>query len=206
VDPLSSRTRKPYRDLLFPALSLGLFRLWGLDPLWFALGTLLFILAYLRFALDWEPLVPLGIALVVTLFYLTFFRRYYHYGSFGGELFGYPLYPLLAWPSGLLLLGYWTDRIARSRGLTAPAARIALGYAIFAPGLIGVEYVGYHYCGIRLASHYPPLWGIDCMHMPLTMKITYFFNGLAFLTLRTGLEELRGLLGHPAKRPSPEDA
>jgi uncharacterized protein (DUF486 family) len=120
------------------------------------------------------------------------------------KLLSFPLFPLFAWPTAFCLLHYLTKCVAEVVGVVSAWGKVLLGYLLYVPCLLFVEYVGYHVAGIRLASNYPSLGFLDCMHIPASLKAVYFGNGLLFLLIVFGIfgDEKRIVLRSKVARSS----
>ena len=81
-----------------------------------------------------------------------------------------------------------------------------LGYLLYVPCLLFVEYVGYHVAGIHLESAYPSLGFLDCMHIPAPLKAVYFGNGLLFLLIVFGILDERHIMPVSKAARSTENA
>lgn len=182
----------PKGDILFFLGLLVLFLLWGVAPRALFVVTSALALGYLHFVSREDVPLHFAVGLFIAFGYLCIFRNVYSYGRFDVRLLSFPLFPLLAWPTAFCLLHYLTKRVAESVGVVSAGGRVLLGYLLYVPCLLFVEYVGYHVAGIRLESAYPSLGFLDCMHIPAPLKAVYFGNGLLFLLIVFGILEDEG--------------
>ena len=169
-------------EIFFLATVFGLYAFWFLNPEMLFLITCAYALFFLSFILKTPIARPFLIGLVLSFLYLTFYRNIYTYQTMGWSVLGYPLYPLLAWPLALTLLGRYLDMFFDGFAFSAVKAKVAFAYAFYCLLLIFMEYTAYHYHQIRLTSQYESIPLIDCMHAPLSLKLVYFVNGLFFFT------------------------
>ncbi|MDD5563112.1 MAG: hypothetical protein PHQ91_05325 [Thermoanaerobaculaceae bacterium] len=190
---------------LFAAGLIVAFLSWRISPGPMFLATTVATLVVLRRVFAFPVAAPYLTALAVAGAYLHFWGETYNYAHPSLHFGKVPLFPLLAWPYGLTLLLFWSGRLARWLGVTSTAGRIAVGYAVFAPSLVAVEWVGYQFCDIRLSSHHAGFLGLDCIHIPPAMTAVYFANGLVFLVVMIGVvEPLRVRLRWPGRRLTAE--
>ncbi len=189
----------------FAAGLVAAFLSWRISPGPMFLATTAATLVVMRRFFAFQVLAPYLTALAIAIAYLYFWGETYTYTHPSLHLGTLPVFPLLAWPYGLTLVLFWSARLARLLGVTSPAGRIAVGYAVFAPSLVAVEWVGYQFCDIRLSSQYAGFLGLDCLHIPPAMAAVYFANGLVFLVVMIGIvEPLRVRLRWPGRRLAPE--
>ena len=178
---------------------------WRISPGPMFLATTAATLMVMRRVFAFRVLAPYLTGLATAAAYLHFWGETYTYTHPSLHLGTLPAFPLLAWPYGLTLVLFWSARLARRLGVTSPAGRIAVGYGVFAPSLVAVEWVGYQFCDIRLSSHYAGFLGLDCMHIPPAMTAVYFANGLVFLVTMIGIvEPLRARVRWPGRRLTSE--
>jgi hypothetical protein len=188
---------------LFAAGLIVAFLSWRISPGPMFLATTLATLVVLRRVFAFPVAAPYLTALAIAVAYLHFWVETYNYAHPSLHFGKVPLFPLLAWPYGLTLVLFWSGRLARWLGVTSPAGRIAVGYGIFAPSLVAVEWVGYQFCDIRLASNHPGFFGLDCIHIPAAMTAVYFTNGLVFLVVMIGIfEPMTARLGWSYRTPA----
>ena len=119
-------------------------------------------------------------------------RCYYGYDSLKLTVFDVALFPILAWPLGLMA-GFL---------MIAPFLKIKIWYkkwivifVVYTVGLIMVETVGYNLLGIRLhyGKNYPGWPLLNCFHMPYWMQLGYFLNGFIFYGITSYLLKQKDL-------------
>jgi hypothetical protein len=176
-------------DAFYLASLMILFAFWQINPEIMFLITCAYALCFLRFVLKFNIAKPLLIGLFIAASYLTFYRDFYHYQAFTFRILDYPLFPLAAWPLALTLLSYYIHILPTLLKQKKVWMKIATAYGVYVIMLIILEYTAYHYLNIRLTSNYASLPLIDCLHTPLSMKVVYFANGLAFFTMYFFLED-----------------
>ena len=188
---------------LFAAGLIVAFLSWRISPGPLFLATTVATLVVLRRVFAFPVAAPYLTGLAVAAAYLHFWGETYNYAHPSLHFGKVPLFPLLAWPYGLTLVLFWSGRLARWLGVTSTVGRIAVGYGIFAPSLVAVEWVGYQFCDIRLSSSHPGFLGLDCIHIPPAMTAVYFANGLVFLVVLIGIvEPMRARLGWGCRTPA----
>lgn len=168
-------------DVFYLVSLMLLYTLWQRNPEVMFFITLAYAVCFLKFILKYDVFKPFGIGFVIAVVYLTFYKGFYNYQAFTLQLFGYPLFPLLAWPLALTLLSYYAKMLADVLKLESLWSKILVAYAVYAVMLIVLEYTAYHYLKIRLTSNYSALPMIDCLHTPASLKAVYFINGFLFL-------------------------
>ncbi len=176
-------------DAFYLASLMVLFVFWHRNPEVMFLITCVYALCFLRFVLKFSIARPMLIGLVIAVSYLTFYKDFYHYDAFTLHVLNYPLFPLAAWPLALTLLSYYINMLTTLLKQEKAWAKVATAYGVYVIMLIFLEYTAYHYLNIRLASNYASLPLIDCLHTPLSMKVVYFINGLAFFMLYFFIED-----------------
>jgi hypothetical protein len=174
---------------LFAASLIAAFLSWGVAPAPLFVATVIGTFVVMRRVFGFPVLLPAFTGLFVAVSYLAVWGDTYKYTHPLLSWNDLPLFPLLAWPYGLTLVLFWSGRLAKLLGVTSRAGRIAVGYLVFAPSLVAVEWVGYQYCDIRLVTHYPGLLGLECMHIPPALTAVYFANGLIYLVLTIAVLE-----------------
>lgn len=101
----------------------------------------------------------------------------YTYSGINHELFGVNLFPWLAWTAGLVLFKEIYEALPKQKN------RWQLATGIYVIALFILEYVGYNYWGIQLASGHEGLFGIEMMHMPWWGQVYYIISGPIYLKL-----------------------
>ncbi len=193
--------RSLYSYLTFLGSLAVLIYLWQLHPEIMFFVTAAYALLALRWFFRFEIERPVIVGLLIAVSYLTFFKDLYVYNTLKLEILSYPLFPLVAWPFGLTMLYHLVEYGADALGVRSTLAKILTGYLLYVPFLVSLEYYGYHYSNMQLESQYPGLPFIDCMHIPTTLKIVYFANGLVFLIILFSIRTVQKRPG-PARRGS----
>ena len=160
-----------------------LFLFWNINQEIMFFLTASYILFFLSFIIKFDIKKPFLFGFLIAVTYLSFFKQYYHYNTMNLTIFTFPVFPLIAWPLGLTLVYYCVTFFNSLFKIKSIFAKILVGYIIYVPSLIFIEYLGYHYSNIQLRSAYAGLSVIDCMHIPWSLKIVYFLNGLLFMIL-----------------------
>jgi len=120
-------------------------------------------------------------ALLITLIWVSFSGKMYAgYNTFHLKVFGIVLFPLLAWPIGLMIGYYYI--LPRIMVKPWPLRALVLS-AVYCVGLIVFEIIGYHVLGIHLdAGRAYPGWPyLEIFHCPTWMQAAYFLNGIVFM-------------------------
>ena len=172
----------PIADTFYLLSLMLLYYFWNRDPEIMFFVTCVYALCFLAFVLKFRIVKQLLLGLLIAVIYLTFYKEFYNYNTFSLRLFGYPLFPLFAWPFALTLLSYYISMLMEVMSIEKVWIKISVAYAVYVVMLIFLEYTGYHYLNIRLTSHYTSLPLIDCLHTPASLKLVYFINGLIFFT------------------------
>ncbi|HQK99697.1 MAG TPA: hypothetical protein PK090_02930 [Smithellaceae bacterium] len=177
-------------DVFYLASLMLLYAFWLKNPEVMFFITCIYAVCFLKFVLKHHVARPLLIGLAIAFAYLTVFKEFYHYQAFTLHIFGYPLFPLLAWPLALTLMSYYARMLACVLKLERLWPKVFVAYGVYAIMLIVLEYTAYHYLNIRLASSYSSLPLIDCLHTPASLKVVYFINGFFFFTVYFYLNDL----------------
>lgn len=101
---------------------------------------------------------------------------FYDYSGANNYFLGLNLFPLIAWTAGLVLIRELYEKVKWKNKLF----KVSIVYIAL---LIILEYIGYNYAGIQLASNYKGLFGFELMHMPWWGQLYYLTIGLLFLKL-----------------------
>jgi hypothetical protein len=104
----------------------------------------------------------------------------YRYRGKNHYFLGLNIFPLIFWTIGLMVTRFFYDVLNHPYKFII----VCLGYWLV---LLSLEFVGYHYFGVRLASNYPGLWNLDLMHAPAYSKAYYLLIGPAYLLFTNGL-------------------
>lgn len=127
-------------------------------------------------------------ACIITVTWVSFSGSMYAgYNTFRLYVFGIALFPLLAWPVGLML-GYY---YALPRVTIKPwMLRWLVLSTIYSVGLILFEIIGYHVLGIHLdaGKAYPGWPYLEIFHCPWWMQVVYFLNGIVFMGVSSWID------------------
>ena len=131
-------------------------------------------------------------AIIITFLWITASRHMYSgYNTFRIRVFGTALFPILAWPLGLMLGYYYA--IPRITNVHWTLKWVVLSI-IYAMVLIMVEFVGYNVLGIQLdaGKAYPGWPVLNILHCPWWMQIAYFMNGIVFMGISSWMDRNDG--------------
>ncbi len=105
---------------------------------------------------------------------------YRGYNTFQLHLFGKSVFPMLAWPAGLVMGYYYL--VPRIKIKSWPKRWLVLSL-IYCFGLIIVETIGYNVLNIKLdtGNGYPGWPVLNILHCPWWMQIVYFANGIVYM-------------------------
>jgi hypothetical protein len=109
-------------------------------------------------------------------FIWVFFSSLYGYRGDNYVFLGLNLFAFFAWTAGLVLLTKIYS-FFKCRG------RYWFFIIFYIASMITIEYIGYNIWNIKLATHYPGIFGIEAMHMPWWGKFYYLTIGLLFVRL-----------------------
>jgi len=127
-------------------------------------------------------------AFIITLIWIAASGNMYAgYNTFHLYVFGIALFPILAWPVGLML-GYY---YALPRIMLYPwQLRWIVLSVIYSVGLILFEIIGYHVLGIHLdaGKAYPGWPYLRIFHCPVWMQVAYFLNGIVFMGISSWMD------------------
>jgi len=104
------------------------------------------------------------------------FSGLYTYRDASFTIGSFNLFPFIAWVTGLVILREIYERCKCKDKFI----KVSILYVII---LVVLEYIGYNWWGIQLASHYPGLLGLELMHMPFYGQAYYLLAGPAYLML-----------------------
>ncbi len=119
-------------------------------------------------------------AIIISWLWVFIIRNIYAaYGGLKYSVFGISLFPILAWPT-LLMLGYFFfELFIKHENYLIKWLKMCFFWTI---GLITVESIGYNVLGIHLSYgiqfHGWPI--LNCFHSPWWMQMGYFLNGFIF--------------------------
>ena len=136
------------------------------------IASVFFLIFYfLKNKKRWYELV---IAAVVTAIWVVL-SGIYTYKETNISILSFNLFPFFAWTAGLVLLKSVYDRLGKLKYLKAVILYLAV--------LVALEFIGYNYLGVQLASNYPGLFGLELMHAPLYSQLYYLFIGPVYLLI-----------------------
>ncbi|MCD6579554.1 hypothetical protein J7L48_08750 [bacterium] len=119
-------------------------------------------------------------AVIISWLWVFLIRNIYAaYGGLRYSIFGISLFPILAWPT-LLMLGYFFfELFIKHESQFIRWLKMSFFWAI---GLITVETVGYNVLGIHLGygTQFQGWPILNCFHSPWWMQMGYFLNGFIF--------------------------
>jgi hypothetical protein len=119
----------------------------------------------------WREIV---LAAIITALWVGF-SGVYAYRETNIAFLGFNLFPFFAWTAGLVLLKAFYDRLGKLKYLKA--------VVLYVVALLAVEYLGYNYFGVKLASNYPGLFGLELMHAPWYSQLYYLIIGPFYLLI-----------------------
>ncbi|MCK5600065.1 hypothetical protein KAI78_10605 [bacterium] len=106
-------------------------------------------------------------------------EMYMGYSGFKYNIYGVSLFPILAWPT-LLMLGYFVLFSAvKAKNQLFRWLKMCIVWAV---GLIIIESVGYNLLGVHLSqgTQYAGWPILNCFHSPAWMQVSYFSVGFFF--------------------------
>lgn len=115
------------------------------------------------------------IAFLISIAWVAY-SQIYIYKDTNYILFGLNIFPLIAWTAGLTFL---RERYENMTGKN----KFWKATIFFVVSLTVLEYLGYNYWGIQLASNFPGLFGLPLLHAPLLGKIFYLTVGPIYLKI-----------------------
>lgn len=89
---------------------------------------------------------------------------------------GLNVFPFVVWTAGLVILREFYES---KKGPHKYRDTVI----VYVAALLVLEYVGYNMLGIRLATNYPGLFGIELMHMPWWAQTYYLLAGPIYIKL-----------------------
>lgn len=116
------------------------------------------------------------VAFIISLIWVKF-SGLYGYSNSNFILFGINLFPLISWTSGLVLLRELYEKYFKGKNGFVYAT------IVYVVVLMALEYIGYNYWGIQLATNYPGLFGFPLMHMPIWGQLYYLCIGPIYIKL-----------------------
>lgn len=127
-------------------------------------------------------------AFIITLIWIGASGNVYAgYNTFHVYIFGIALYPILAWPVGLMLGYYYV--LPRITLDPWPLRWLVLSL-LYSVGLILFEFIGYNALGIHLdaGKAYPGWPYLKIFHCPVWMQVAYFLNGIVFMGVSSWMD------------------
>jgi hypothetical protein len=121
-------------------------------------------------------------------FIWVFFSGLYGYRGDDYVFLGLNFFAFFAWTAGLVLIKKIYDAL-KFKG------KYLLFIIFYIIGMITIEYIGYNIWNIKLASHYPGIFGIEAMHMPWYGQMYYLTIGWVFVRLREVIRKIRNIFG-----------
>jgi hypothetical protein len=140
--------------------------------------SIVFLLVY--FLSDKKKWREIVLAAIITALWVGF-SGVYAYRETNIVFLGFNLFPFFAWTAGLVLLKAFYDKLGKLKYLKAVMLYLAL--------LLALEFIGYNYLGVRLASNYPGLFGLELMHAPWYSQLYYLIIGPVYLLLLVLLDK-----------------
>lgn len=128
-----------------------------------------------RRLLGWIP------AIVITASWIILSGNIYSgYNTFRLKLFGIAAFPVIAWSTTLAFAYAYLVPLFRQRYWPRRWLRLC---AVYAVGIIAVEWFGYNLLGIHLEAGkaYNGWPVLNIFHCPWWMQVAYFVNGFAFM-------------------------
>ena len=115
---------------------------------------------------------------------------YYGYDSLKLNVFGVALFPILAWPLGLMAGFLMISPLLKMEVWHQRWIAMAVIYVI---GLIALETIFYNLLGVKLhyGKSYPGWPLLNCFHIPRWMQLGYFLNGIIFYGITSYVETTR---------------
>lgn len=117
-------------------------------------------------------------------FIWVFFSKLYGYRGDDYIFLGLNIFAFFAWTAGLVL----TKKIYKFFKFKN---RFWLFIIFYMGTMIALEYIGYNLLNIKLATHYPGIFGIEAMHMPWYGQLYYLTIGLLFVKIDWIIKKLR---------------
>jgi len=140
-----------------------------------------FGLVFLVFMLKKKDiLVELFIAALISAVWVLI-NRLYIYDDINYIILGLSIFPWICWTAGLVLAKEFYEWM-NFKG------KFFVMLIVYWIGVIVLEYVGYNYFGIQLASEYVGLFGYNLMHMPYWGQIYYLSIAPVYVLIMNFLE------------------
>ncbi len=120
-------------------------------------------------------------ALIVAFVWVSASGDVYHgYNTFKLHVFGKSIFPMLAWPAGLVMGYYYIVPHIKIKSWPKRWLVLSLVYSF---GLIVLETIGYNVLNIKLdtGNGYPGWPVLNILHCPWWMQVVYFANGIIFM-------------------------
>jgi len=136
---------------------------------------ILLSIGFIAWMLIYKPLSRIAIfwAAIISLPWVAL-SGIYHYKQADTFLGMFSLFPLVAWIAGLTLLWLIYSKLPKKHAYV----KACLIYFVM---IVVLEYAGYNWWNIQLASNYPGLAGYPLMHMPWWGQTYYLAIGPVFL-------------------------
>lgn len=115
----------------------------------------------------------LVVAAIISAFWVGW-SGIYLYEGINYYFIGLNMFPLILWTAGLVYLRELYEK--RKKNFWEASL-------IYVATLLIIEYVGYNFFGIHLASSYPGFLGSEALHTPMYATIYYLLAGPAFLKI-----------------------
>lgn len=117
----------------------------------------------------------LYLAAIISLIWVNI-SGLYTYSDANYVFYGINLFAFVAWTTGLVIVKeYYENMKGKNKFI-----RFTITYMI---AMVVVEYIGYNFMGIKLASNYPGIFGIEAMHMPLFGQMYYLIAGPVYVKI-----------------------
>ena len=104
---------------------------------------------------------------------------YSGYEVFKLSVFGVTLFPIIIWPSVLMLWYFINPPFKKTKKWYKKWMKFSVVYCI---GIILFEFIGYNIFGVKLdaGQSYPGWPVLNIFHSPVWMQVAYFLIGITF--------------------------
>jgi hypothetical protein len=126
-------------------------------------------------------------------FLWVYFSGLYGYRESNYVILGLNLFAFSAWTAGLVLVKKIYD-FFKFKG------KYFAFIVFYMVSMVTLEYIGYNLWNIKLATHYPGIFGIEAMHMPWWGKTYYLTSGLIFVRLDDIIKWIKDKFGKKKKK------
>jgi len=118
----------------------------------------------------------IGQEIIIAFLFALFITSYhfYFYDGFNLMLGKINLFPLVAWTAGLVFLREFYEKISFKH-------KFLIATLLYVAFLLILEYVGYNFFNIQLASNYNGIFNFELMHAPNYLGAFYFLAGPLYL-------------------------